>query len=71
VAHGETAFDNSLDSLVHWAPVADELKINDVEIVRYSMRFRWKKVRDQFNEILEPEAVRADWRAFRPRAPDR
>jgi hypothetical protein len=70
-AVGEAAFANSLDALVYWAPVADELKIHDVEIVRYSMRFRWKKVRDQFDDVLDADAVLADWRATRPQAPDR
>lgn len=59
---GEAAFHNSLAALVEWAPIADELKINDVEIVKNSMRFRWKKVRDQFETLLDADAVLADWR---------
>lgn len=60
---GEGPFESSLDALVEWAPIADELKILDEEIVRNSMRFKWKKVRDQFEELIDAEAVLADWRA--------
>ncbi|MDH3738728.1 MAG: esterase [Alphaproteobacteria bacterium] len=58
---GEAAFQSSLSALVEWAPIADELKINDVEIVKNSMRFKWKSVRDQFETLLDADAVLADW----------
>ncbi len=60
---GEAPFEGSLSALVEWAPVADELKIHDVEIVKNSMRFKWKKVRDQLDDLLDAEAVLADWRS--------
>ena len=60
---GDAVFQNSLSALVGWAPIADELKIDDVAIVKNSMRFKWKKVRDQFETLLDAEAVLADWRA--------
>jgi hypothetical protein len=60
---GEGPFEGSLNALVEWAPIADELKILDEEIVRNSMRFKWKKVRDQFEKLIDAEAVLADWRA--------
>ena len=60
---GDAAFQGSLSALVEWAPIADELKIHDVEIVKNSMRFKWKKVRDQFEQILDASAVLADWQA--------
>ncbi len=63
VANGEEAFSGSLAALVEWAPVADELKIHDVEIVRFSIRFRWKTVRDQLKDTLDADAVLTDWRA--------
>ena len=62
-AQGEAALQSSLDALVEWAPIADELKRLDVAIVKNSMRGRWKKVRDQLAQIFEPDAVLADWRA--------
>jgi hypothetical protein len=61
-AEREAAFDASLAALVEWAPVADELKILDVEIVRFSIRFKWKSVRDQIGGLLDVDAVLADWR---------
>ena len=61
-AKGEAAFGGSLEALVHWAPIADELKQYDVEIVKNSMRFRWKKVRDDMAPLLDAAAVMADWR---------
>lgn len=63
---GEAAFQGSLSALVDWAPIADELKINDVDIVKNSMRFKWKKVRDQFETLLDADAVFDDWRAQHP-----
>lgn len=60
---GAELFRDSLSALVKWAPIADELKVHDVEIVKNSMRFKWKKVRDQFNQVLDAEAVLADWRS--------
>ncbi len=56
----ETAFAGSLDALVHWAPVADELKQYDVEALRNSMRFQWKHVRDQLTPLLDAKAVVSD-----------
>jgi len=37
-----------------------------VDIVKNSMRFRWKKVRDEFETLLDADAVFADWRARHP-----
>lgn len=58
-------FEASLSALVEWSPIADELKVYDVEIVKNSMRFKWKAVRDQFESLIDAEAVLADWRAGR------
>ncbi len=66
---GDGAFENSLSALVEWAPIADELKFFDVEIVKNSMRFKWKSVRDQLTGLLDAEAVLADWRSRNGEAP--
>jgi len=58
---GESAFQGSLDALVEWAPIADVLKIDDAEVVKNSMRFKWKKVRDQFNSLIDAESVLDAW----------
>ena len=60
---GEAPFQNSLAALIEWSPVADELKMRDEGIVRNSMRFKWKKIREQFDQALDAEAVLADWRS--------
>lgn len=62
----EYFFLDSLSALVEWAPIADELKIHDIEIVKNSMRFKWKKVRDQLDQLLDAESVLADWRSGEP-----
>lgn len=69
VEPGEGPFENSLSALVEWAPIADELKLFDVEIVKNSMRHKWKKVRDQLNELLDAESVLADWRSMNGEEP--
>lgn len=51
------AFEFSEDALVHWAPIADELKILDEEIVRNSIRFKWKDVRVKLAVLLRAGAV--------------
>jgi hypothetical protein len=59
----EASFKGSPMALVEWAPIADELKKRDVTIVRNSMRFKWKRVRDDLDDVLDADAVMADWRA--------
>ena len=63
VLEGESSFEHSLTALVEWAPIADELKKNDVQTVRNSMRFKWKKVRDQLETLLEPDTIIAEWQS--------
>lgn len=67
---GKALFENSLSALVEWAPIADELKILDVEIVKNSMRHKWKTVREQFDQLLDAEAVLADWRSIAGKSPE-
>jgi hypothetical protein len=52
VGPGESAFTQSPAGIVRWAPVKDELKVLDEEIVRNSVRFRWQAVRRDFAEQL-------------------
>lgn len=51
------AFTESPAGLVRWAPVVDELKQLDEEIVRNSVRFRWQEVRSDFARHLDPTAL--------------
>ena len=62
LAHGEAAFKLSPKALVKWAPISDELKRYDVEIVMNSLRFAWLAIRDQYRKAADSTAVLADWR---------
>jgi hypothetical protein len=53
----EAAFTESPTGLVRWAPVKDELKELDEEIVRNSVRFRWQEVRSEFARHLDAQAL--------------
>jgi hypothetical protein len=53
----EAAFTESPTGLVRWAPVKDELKELDEEIVRNSVRFRWQEVRSEFGRHLDAQAL--------------
>lgn len=57
VGDHEDAFSESPGALVQWAPIIDELKQLDEDIVRNSVRFRWQEVRRDFREDLDTAAV--------------
>jgi len=52
-------FCESPEALVNWAPIVDELKQYDVEIVRNSVRFRWQEVRRDLRRDLDAAAIMA------------
>lgn len=52
-------FSESPAALVRWAPIADELKKLDREIVENSLRFAWIEVRGDFLSRLDSAAVAA------------
>lgn len=60
---GENAFGDSVERLLAVAPIVDELKALDREIVRNSIRFRWRDVREQLRGRIREDAVCASWRA--------
>jgi len=57
VEDGEGPFSKSPGALVHWAPVVDDLKALDEEIVTNSIRFRWQEVRRELRKKLHAEAL--------------
>ncbi len=61
-ALGENAFEKSPVDLIRWAPIADELKEFDSEIVINSTRFRWRDIREQLRTRIDGGGVCADWR---------
>ncbi|MEK9661012.1 MAG: hypothetical protein VW644_04650 [Alphaproteobacteria bacterium] len=58
-ADGEAAFSGSAADLVRYAPVIDEFKRYDGEIVRNSIRFRWRDVREQARKRIDGAALAA------------
>ncbi len=62
-AIGETAFTSSPIVLLEAAPIADELKERDVEIVTNSIRYRWRDVREQLRKRIDRDAICAEWQA--------
>ena len=63
-AAGEKAFTSSPLELINSAPIAEEFKQLDREIVTNSIRFRWRDVREQLRNRIEREAICADWRSI-------
>ena len=57
VTDDEGPFGESPEALVEWAPIVDELKQYDTEIVRNSVRFRWQEVRRDRRRDLDARAV--------------
>lgn len=57
VEDGAAPFSESPEALVHWAPIIDELKQLDAEIVRNSVRFRWIEVRRNLRRRIDVPAV--------------
>lgn len=60
VGDGERPFSQSPAAMVHWAPIASNLKELDEEIVMNSVRFRWQEVRRDRRQILDAEGVVRD-----------
>ena len=58
----EITFSPSAVDLVEFAPVVDEFKELDKEIVMNSIRFRWRDVREQLSKRLSPQSVAQDFR---------
>lgn len=54
---GDAPFVESPEALVYWAPIVDDLKVLDAEIVRNSVRFRWNEIRRQLRQLLDAESV--------------
>ena len=57
VTDDEGPFSHSPAALVEWAPIVDELKQMDEDIVINSVRFRWQKVRQDLRDALDASAV--------------
>ena len=60
-----TPFSESPRTLVECAPIVEELKLLDEEIVRNSVRFRWQEVRRELRRDLDAKTLMAS-EALRP-----
>jgi len=60
VAAGGNAFTESPKALIRWAPISDEYKKYDREIVENSIRYAWNEIREDFRKRLDAPAVVAD-----------
>jgi len=54
-------FQGSAASLVKWAPVSEQFKKEDEEIVLNSMKFKWKYIRDEFLRLLRTNELIHNW----------
>jgi len=66
IAAGGDAFTASPKALVRWAPIADELKRHDAEIVRNSMRFAWIEIIQDLRKRCDADALQAEIRDMAP-----
>ena len=58
-------FTESPQALYRWAPIAENLKKFDREIIGNSVKFAWRDLREQFGRRLDADATCADWQAAR------
>ena len=56
------SFAGSERDIVRFAPVIDEFKHHDREIVGYSIRYRWRDVREQLRRRVDGAGIAEDWR---------
>jgi hypothetical protein len=59
-ALGRENFTCSPQALLHWSPIAPELKRYDREIVENSIKFAWQDIRKQLRERLDVAATISD-----------
>ncbi|MCR4267626.1 hypothetical protein [Nitratireductor sp. ZSWI3] len=62
MAAGGESFTESPKALYRWAPIADQLKVHDREIVENSIRFAFGEVTRDFRGRSRPAEIAADWR---------
>lgn len=65
-AHGLVAFAGSEQDIIRFAPVVDEFKALDREIVQNSIRYRWRDIREQLRKRIDPEGICDDWQSRSP-----
>lgn len=59
---GRLAFARSEAALIQNAPVIEQYKKEDEEIVTNSIRFRWRDIREQLRTRVDRDAICEDWK---------
>ncbi len=54
------SFSESRSALLKWAPIVEELKILDEEIVSNSIHFKWLRVCQEFEKLMDFEKIKID-----------
>ena len=54
------SFSGSRSALLKWAPVVEEFKIQDQEIVSNSIHFKWLRVCQEFEKLMDFEKIRIE-----------
>ena len=54
------SFSGSRSALLNWAPVVEEFKIQDEEIVSNSIHFKWLRVCEEFEKLTDFEMFRLE-----------
>ena len=54
------SFSGSRSALLKWAPVVEEFKIQDAEIVSNSINFKWLRVCQEFEKLTDFEKIRLE-----------
>lgn len=62
IAAGVSAFTESPKALIRWAPIAEDYKDLDRDIVENSIRFAWNEVLADYRTRLDASGVVADWK---------
>ena len=52
------SFSGSRSALLKWAPVVEEFKVQDEEIVSNSIHFKWLRVCQEFEKLIDSENIR-------------
>ncbi len=54
------SFSGSRSALLKWAPVVEEFKIQDEEIVSNSIHFKWLRVCQEFEKLMDFEKIKIE-----------
>ena len=60
------SFSGSRSALLKWAPVVEEFKIQDEEIVSNSIHFKWLRVCQEFEKLTDFENIRLETGPYLP-----